>query len=106
MKSKHPFFCNCNSCKQKRKSNIFYLIGIIVVFIIIASIYCGVSTCSASYGLTVFLKSVAVVVFTIATMQTLLIPYYVYKLSEKIDDNNSEIDCVITMLHNLKNYSR
>ena len=35
MKSKHPFFCNCNSCKQKRKSNIFYLIGIIVVFIIL-----------------------------------------------------------------------
>lgn len=34
MKIKHPVFCKCNFCKQKRRGSVFYL-SLILVFLII-----------------------------------------------------------------------
>jgi len=84
------------------KTIIVVLITIIVVFISLISIWCGVSACNFVYGFKIFIKFFAVIIFTIAAIQALLIPIYIYKLGEEIDDVKDKIDCVIVMLHNLK----
>jgi len=84
------------------KTIIVVLITIVVVFISLISIWCGVSACDFIYGFKIFIKSFAVIIFTIAAIQALLIPVYIYKLNEEIDDVKDKIDCVIVMLHNLK----
>lgn len=77
--------------------------GIILVFTFGTALYCGITANSFLFGLEVFGKSIISVVLTFAIAQLLMLPYYIIKIMEEINEVEEKQNCFIVMLHNLFN---